>query len=152
MNVMLSRKCVLRNQKGLTLLELLAVIVMIGIIAAIAVPSIGSLLTKSRDRAHYANALAIIDAARGYVTHDEILITHEQQIPLQLLISKGYIDKVIDPDDKSKIYDLLNTSVAVIHGDNGVYKYTINLCKEGNKSIGIWEEEALKSGEVSVQR
>ncbi len=34
-------QALLKNQKGLTLVELLAVIVILGIIAAIAVPSIG---------------------------------------------------------------------------------------------------------------
>ena len=34
----------LNNEKGLTLVELLAVIVILGVIAAIAIPSIGKLL------------------------------------------------------------------------------------------------------------
>ena len=36
-------KALLKNEKGLTLIELLAVIVILGIIAAIAVPSIGGI-------------------------------------------------------------------------------------------------------------
>lgn len=37
-------KKLLKNQKGFTLVELLAVIVILGIIAAIAIPSIGAFL------------------------------------------------------------------------------------------------------------
>ena len=41
----------LNNEKGLTLVELLAVIVILGIIAAIAVPSIGGIIQNSREKA-----------------------------------------------------------------------------------------------------
>ena len=41
----------LKNEKGLTLVELLAVIVILGIIAAIAVPSIGNIVENSRVKA-----------------------------------------------------------------------------------------------------
>ncbi|RIV13331.1 prepilin-type N-terminal cleavage/methylation domain-containing protein, partial [Priestia flexa] len=41
----------LKNEKGLTLIELLAVIVILGIIAAIAIPSIGGIIQKSREDA-----------------------------------------------------------------------------------------------------
>ncbi|MFS0822530.1 pilin [Bacillus sp. 1P02SD] len=54
----------LKNQKGLTLIELLAVIVILGIIAAIAVPSIGKLIDNTKDKAKVAEAIQIIDAAR----------------------------------------------------------------------------------------
>ncbi|OIJ18370.1 hypothetical protein BKP45_12400 [Anaerobacillus alkalidiazotrophicus] len=54
----------LKNQKGLTLIELLAVIVILGIIAAIAVPSIGGIISKTEDKAIVAEAIQIINAAK----------------------------------------------------------------------------------------
>ena len=54
----------LKNQKGLTLVELLAVIVILGIIAAIAVPAIGNIIENSRKDAQIANAEALYDATR----------------------------------------------------------------------------------------
>lgn len=52
------------NQKGLTLIELLAVIVILAIIAAIAIPAISNLITSSRDKAVLADAQTIIAGAK----------------------------------------------------------------------------------------
>ncbi len=56
----------LKNEKGLTLVELLAVIVILGIIAAIAVPSIGNIIQNSREKAVLADATNAIEAANLY--------------------------------------------------------------------------------------
>jgi type IV pilus assembly protein PilA len=69
----------LKNQKGLTLIELLAVIVILGIIAAIAVPAIGNVIANSKEKAYYAEALNVISAAKiaqaSGATHDKITTT-----------------------------------------------------------------------------
>lgn len=52
------------NQKGLTLIELLAVIVILAIIAAIAIPAITGLINTQRDKAILAEAQTIIAGAK----------------------------------------------------------------------------------------
>ena len=56
----------IKNEKGFTLVELLAVIVILGIIVAIAIPAIGNVINKAEDDANDAEIGMIIDAARLY--------------------------------------------------------------------------------------
>ena len=54
----------LKNQKGMTLVELLAVLVILGIIAAIAIPMIGNAISESKQKGELNDALSIIAAAK----------------------------------------------------------------------------------------
>lgn len=53
----------LKNTKGLTLVELLAVIVILGVVAAIAVPSISGTIANSKVKADIGTYNMIVDAA-----------------------------------------------------------------------------------------
>lgn len=64
----LLNKKLLKNQKGLTLIELLAVIVILAIVAAIAVPAIGNIIENSRYNAVKADAINALNAAHLYYT------------------------------------------------------------------------------------
>lgn len=97
----------LKNERGLTLIELLAVIVILGIIAAIAIPSIGGLIDNSKKDAHVANAQQMINAAKIAVTADKDLIPTNGKftvIPLKYLEDKGYLETVKDPDGDTNSY------------------------------------------------
>ncbi|SDI41303.1 type IV pilus assembly protein PilA [Planococcus glaciei] len=57
----------LKEQKGMTLIELLAVIVIIAIIAAIAIPAIGNIIENSRVGAAKSDALSAFAGAELYL-------------------------------------------------------------------------------------
>lgn len=102
-----------KNQKGLTLIELLAVIVILAIIAAIAIPSISAIIRNTERNAHISNAHQMVDAARLYVathgyTGDSMDITHQQ------LVEKGFLNALIkDPYNKATTYDPTASKVNV---------------------------------------
>src|SRR5690348_3381669 len=58
-----------KNQKEMTLIELLAVIVVLGVIAAIAVPAIGGTVTSSKTKSDL-ESIKIIEAAAVRYAYD----------------------------------------------------------------------------------
>lgn len=61
-------KKLLKNQKGLTLIEVLAVVVILAIVAIIAIPAIGNIIDNSRIKSAKADAVNLINAAHLYYT------------------------------------------------------------------------------------
>lgn len=78
----------LKDQKGLTLIELLAVIVILAIIAAIAIPAIGNIIENSRYSAVKSDATNTIAAAKMYFTENADKTT----ISVNELDSSGFLD------------------------------------------------------------
>lgn len=88
------KKCrnILRNEKGLTLIELLAVVVILGIIAAIAIPSIGSIIAKSKNDAIVADGQQVMNAARLALLSEDSLPGEDGEILHSEL--DDYLDKL----------------------------------------------------------
>ena len=59
-------KQLMKKEEGFTLVELLAVIVILGIIVAIAIPAIGNLISGATTDAQAADEALVLDAARLY--------------------------------------------------------------------------------------
>ncbi|MEK3807773.1 prepilin-type N-terminal cleavage/methylation domain-containing protein [Bacillus sp. FSL H8-0547] len=107
-------KKMLKNERGLTLIELLAVVVILGIIAAIAVPAIGNVIANSKDDAALTEASQIIDAAKLYVA-SEPTPTYPQTL-----------EKTSTKNDLSKYLDRSSNFVlTVTKGTNDKLTYTI---------------------------
>ncbi|MED1438089.1 prepilin-type N-terminal cleavage/methylation domain-containing protein [Aeribacillus composti] len=88
----------LKKEKGMTLIELLAVIIIIAIILAIAIPIIANVIGQSRDRATVSEALNIISAAK---------LKHAQEggndLPYTADELARYIDIDTDDDDDFEV-------------------------------------------------
>ena len=54
----------IKNEKGLSLVELLAVIVILAIVAAIAIPAIGNIINNTRDKAVLSDVQSAISSAK----------------------------------------------------------------------------------------
>ena len=64
-----------KNNKGVTLTELLIVIVVMGIIAAFSVPAVGSIIENTKKDAVLADALTIESAAKLYCSSNSCTTT-----------------------------------------------------------------------------
>lgn len=93
----------LKNERGLTLVELLAVIVILAIIAVIAFVFIGGIIENSKKDAHIANAQQIISAAKLHEATGGELGSEKSSI--KALKENGHLDQVLDPWSKDKYND-----------------------------------------------
>lgn len=78
----------MKNEKGLTLIELLAVIVILAVIAAIAIPSIGNIIENSKYNAVKADALNVLSAANMYFVDSP----DKADVTIAILKSDGFLD------------------------------------------------------------
>ncbi|MCY9545645.1 prepilin-type N-terminal cleavage/methylation domain-containing protein [Lysinibacillus xylanilyticus] len=82
-------KKLLKNQKGLTLIELLAVIVILAIVAAIAIPAIGNIIDNSKLNGVKADAINVLNAANLYYTDNP---DANDDVKVSELITAKYLD------------------------------------------------------------
>lgn len=86
-----------KNERGLTLVELLAVIVILAIVAAIAFVLISNVVENSRKDAHISNAMQLISAAKLYDTTEGGTWESGSKRTLEQLKEAGYLGDIHDP-------------------------------------------------------
>lgn len=120
----------MKNKKGFTLVELLAVIVILGVLLMIAVPAVQNVIKKTKNNATQKQAELFIDAAKKMAIIDEAT-------------SDMVIYKLRDLD--SSVDTNRFTGMVVALKENGSYKYYIYLNDSVNKkTIGNNDNNIFK--------
>lgn len=120
----------MKNKKGFTLVELLAVIIILGVLLMIAVPAVQNVIKKTKNNATQKQAELFIDAAKKMAIIDEAT-------------SDMVIYKLRDLD--SSVDTNRFTGMVVALKENGSYKYYIYLNDSVNKkTIGNNDNNIFK--------
>ena len=110
--------------KGFTLVELLIVIVVIAILAAISIVAYNGVTQKARDDERVATARNLVNAAAAYNSEHDKWPAHSDLTTFQTVKLTGAAA------DSSKVSTTANPDA-----DHNTYKYTV--CQDGGKDSGV---------------
>ncbi len=122
-------------KNGFTLIEILAVIVILGVIAVITIPKIQDSLYSSQDEAFSFLITEIENKANDYINDSNLTSEIKPGIPLDIylktLVDNGYLEAkdIVDPRSKDNTINL-NTSYVRFTLESGIVVYKAYLTIE----------------------
>lgn len=123
-----------KKNKGFTMIELLAVITIMGVLSVIAIPAVTKYVTKGRNTSYDTMFKSSYEAAENYMMENDVVIPigSTKEIKLSVLVKEQYLEALADPSSKSGGYcETSNDSKVIVkrenNGDGGLpaYKYTV---------------------------
>ncbi|RLQ91985.1 prepilin-type N-terminal cleavage/methylation domain-containing protein [Planomicrobium sp. Y74] len=117
----------LGNEKGMTLIELLAVIVILAIIAAIAIPAISNIIENSRVGAVKSDAQMVLSAANLYYTDDP---TAASPVTVTTLLANDYLQDAGSLTAATSVAKITGGNEITGQGSNGVVVDFLNATNE----------------------
>ena len=131
------------KKKGFTLVELLAVIIILSLVLVIAVPSVNKYIKQSKEKAYDAQISTIIEAAQAYASTNLELLPNRENISVKVTLgqlkSSGLIkEEVKNPNDDKYFDDALTIEIKK-NKENYIYEVVENTIttRDGEKSPKI---------------
>lgn len=129
------------NKKGTSLVELLAVIVIMGIIAAIAVPTVGALLKNTRKKAAASDVLTLVQSV------DTFLAGADATDKTTIGVSGGSF--TLSKTDTTKVAAIFDEDKATIDATAGTITFTLNSAGTKVSTVSFSEDFTYtKSGKT----
>ncbi|PAE42190.1 prepilin-type N-terminal cleavage/methylation domain-containing protein [Bacillus sp. 7884-1] len=138
----------LKEQKGFTLIELLAVIVILGIIAAIAIPAISSVISKSETKSKAQEGLQIISAAKMFMANE----SDDKKVDAGLVEANGFAGDLTEADltaylDRTDDKDF--TITVSVNTTNGGFDY--NLTSHDSSKLKLADGTTDENGKTEQE-
>ncbi len=129
------------NNKAYTIMEVLAVIILIGIILIITFPLITNAIIKSKYRYYESQENTLLLAGRDYFTADRTRLPkaeeEEKTISLRTLVNEGYTKPILDTSKDGCNQD--ETTITVKRLGKGEYRYYVRLKCNDYDTDDTWE-------------
>lgn len=100
------------KKRGFTLIELMAVIAVLGVIAAITIPKITRTLIESREKAYKNQINSLIDVAKRWGASNSDRLSEETCLQFSTLFDEGYIKQkdIINPKTEETLEGCIKIS------------------------------------------
>ena len=136
----------MKNKKGFTLVELLAAMVILGLIMAIAIPNIMGVLKSNKDKIYVEDAKRL-SALAEYKFKGDSTIVKPTEIYQCTVLPLSYLDNgEFEKAPDGKPYDK-NKSFVTIKKEDAKYIYYVTLADSSNKGI-----EYKKTDELNINK
>lgn len=90
------------NQKGFTLIEILAVVTILGLLATIAIPTVTRYINKARGTSIDLMLKSTYEATENYMMKYNIIVTGTETIKVKDLVQMGFLEPLVDSAGSSK--------------------------------------------------
>lgn len=116
-----------KNSKGFTMIELLAALIIIGVLLLIAVPGVSTLMKGFRDNYYKELEKTLESSAQDFYNDNKIYRPDGElkssYTSIDSLIKKKYVEKLVDYKSKTCSLKETDSYVIAIYKGNGKYEY-----------------------------